>query len=69
MSGTYKLVTLVGTSPVSYEQAIENALQDTSATLRHLSWFEVQEMRGSVVDGKVGEFQIKLQAGFRVDKS
>lgn len=69
MSGTYKLVTLVGTSPDSYEQAIENALQDASASLRHLSWFEVQELRGSVVDGKVGEFQIKLQAGFRVDKS
>jgi len=67
MSGTFKLVTLVGTSPDSYEQAIKNAIRDASASLRNLTWFEVTEMRGRIADGGVAEFQAKLQAGFKVD--
>lgn len=67
MSHTYKMVTVVGTSPDSYEAAIANALSDATATVRNLSWFEVQEQRGRIVDGKVAEYQIKLQIGFRVE--
>ena len=48
MSGTFKLVALVGTSPDSYEQAIKNAIRDASASLRDLSWFEVTELRGRI---------------------
>jgi flavin-binding protein dodecin len=67
MSNTYKMVTVVGTSTESYEAAIANALSDATATVRNLSWFEVQEQRGRIVDGKVAEYQIKLQIGFRVE--
>ena len=67
MSHTYKMVTVVGTSSDSYEAAIANALSDATATVRNLSWFEVQEQRGRIVDGKVAEYQIKLQIGFRVE--
>jgi flavin-binding protein dodecin len=69
MSNTYKMVTVVGTSPDSFEAAIANALSDATATVRNLSWFEVQEQRGRIVDGKVAEYQIKLQIGFRVEVS
>jgi len=67
MSNTYKMVTVVGTSTDSYEAAIANALSDATPTVRNLSWFEVQEQRGRIVDGKVAEYQIKLQIGFRVE--
>ncbi len=67
MSNTYKMVTVVGTSTESYEAAIAGALSDATATVRNLSWFEVQEQRGRIVDGKVAEYQIKLQIGFRVE--
>ena len=69
MSNTYKMVTLIGTSPESYEAAIENALSDASASIRNLSWFEVIEMRGRVNDGRPAEFQVKLQVGFKVEVS
>ena len=52
MSNTYKMVTLIGTSPESYEAAIDNALTDASVSLRNISWFEVVEMRGSVHEGR-----------------
>ncbi len=67
MSNTYKMVTVVGTSTESYDAAIASALSDATATVRNLSWFEVQEQRGRIVDGKVAEYQIKLQIGFRVE--
>ena len=67
MSGTYKMVTLIGTSPDSYEQAIQNALQHATTTLRHLTWFEVQELRGGIADGRVKEYQVKLQVGLKVE--
>lgn len=69
MSSTYKMVTLIGTSPESYEAAIDNALADASASLRNLSWFEVVEMRGRIQEGRALEFQIKLQVGFKVEVS
>lgn len=66
---TYKMVTLVGTSEESYEQAIRNALADAAETVRHLGWFEVVEQRGSLdAAGGVGEFQVKIQVGFRLDR-
>ena len=67
MSNTYKMVTVVGISTESYEAAIASALSDATASVRNLSWFEVQEQRGRIVDGKVAEYQIKLQIGFRVE--
>lgn len=67
MGKTFKMVHLVGTSDSSYEDAIQNAVRDASRSLRHLGWFEVLEMRGRVEDGKVVEYQIKIQVGFKVD--
>jgi flavin-binding protein dodecin len=67
MSPTFKMVTVVGTAAGSYEDAIQNAITDASASLRNLSWFEVQELRGKIADGKVAEYQAKVQVGFRVE--
>ncbi len=67
MSRTYKMVTLVGCAPESYEAAINNALADASKSLRGLAWFEVIEMRGKVEDGKVAEYQVKVSVGFSVE--
>jgi len=69
MSNTYKMVTLIGTSPESYETAIDNALSDASVSLRNLSWFEVVEMRGSVHESRAAEFQVKIQVAFKVEVS
>lgn len=63
---TYKLVTLVGTSDDSVEKAVDNAVHDAADSLRNLGWFEVQELRGRIEDGKVAAYQVKLQVGFRV---
>lgn len=63
----YKLVELAGSSAVSIDDAIRNAIATASKTVRHIDWFEVIETRGHVVDGKVAHFQVALKVGFRLE--
>jgi flavin-binding protein dodecin len=67
MSGTYKKVELVGTSPVSFAEAVKTAIEEASKTIRHMNWFEVVEQRGFVKEGKVAEFQVTVRVGFKIE--
>jgi dodecin len=40
----------------------------TAQTVRHLDWFEVSQIRGTVTDGEVGVFQVTMKVGFRVEE-
>ncbi len=64
----YKLVDLVGTSPESVTDAIQNAITRASATIRNIRWFEVVQVRGDVSDGKVGHYQVMLKVGFTLEE-
>jgi flavin-binding protein dodecin len=68
MPGTYKKITIVGTSPVSFAEAVKSAVKDASTTIRQMDWFEVEEMRGRIKDGEVAEFQVTLKIGFKLDR-
>ena len=63
----YRITEVVGSSPESVHQAIRNGVARVSATVRHVEWFEGTEIRGHVVDGEVGSFQVTLKVGFRLD--
>lgn len=65
----YKKVEVVGSSKKSIEDAIETAIAECSKNLRNIEWFEVQETRGHVLDGKVGHYQVVLKIGFRIESS
>ncbi|GAB2487692.1 dodecin [Streptosporangium sandarakinum] len=64
---TYRVTEIVGTSEESIEAAVRNGIRRASQTLRHLDWFEVTEVRGHIVDGEVGHFQVGLKVGFRLE--
>ena len=63
----YRLSEIVGSSPTSVDDAIRTAVRKAAETVRHLEWFEVQEVRGQVTDGDVAYFQVTLKIGFRVE--
>ena len=67
MSGTYKKIELVGTSPVSFAEAVKTAIVEASKSIRHMNWFEVVEQRGYIKDGKVAEFQVTVRVGFKIE--
>lgn len=64
---TYKIVELVGTSEKSISDAIDNAIKKAAQSVRHLGWFEVGQVRGSIADGKVGRYQVTIKAGFTLE--
>jgi flavin-binding protein dodecin len=63
---TYKLIALVGISPVSYAEATKNAIARAGETLRGLGWFQVTELWGLLGEGVISEYQVTLKVGFRV---
>jgi len=63
----YKKIQLVGTSTESFSEAAANAVGKASETLRNMSWFEVVEQRGSIADGKIQQYQVTVNVGFRVE--
>jgi dodecin len=63
----YKLVELTGSSSTSISEAIEVAISRASSSLRRLGWFEVVQIRGNILDGKVGRYQVTLKVGFTLE--
>lgn len=64
---TYRVTEIVGTSPDGIDQAIRNGIERASQTLRHIDWFEVTQVRGHALDGRVEHFQVGLKIGFRLE--
>ncbi len=59
----YKKIELTGSSTVSMQDAIENAISKASKTLHDLRWFEVVETRGNIENGKVAHWQVTIKIG------
>ncbi len=66
MSKVFKMIELVGTSDLNYEGAIQNAISKASESIKEISWFTVEEQRGSIKDGIITEFQVILKVGFKL---
>ena len=62
----YKRIDLIGISTESFEDAINNAISKASETLSGLSWFEVKELRGSIANSQVKEYQATVVLNFEV---
>ena len=62
----FKGVEIVGTSDQSFSHAIEVAVARARQTLRELSWFVVEEMRGGLQQGRL-EYQVTLRVFFKLE--
>ncbi len=63
----YRTTEVIGTSADSIQDAVRAAVKRASTTLHNLDWFEVGDVRGTIRDGDVGEFQVAVKIGFRLD--
>jgi flavin-binding protein dodecin len=62
----YRKTEVVGTSQAGIDEAIQAAVGRAAQTLKGLDWFEVKEIRGTIGDGRVSEYQVTVSIGFRV---
>ncbi|MCX4187893.1 dodecin [Methylophaga sp. OBS4] len=63
----YKLIELTGSSPVSSDQAIQNAVIKAAETVKNMHWFQVVETRGCIEEGVVKYWQVTIKVGFRIE--
>ena len=63
----YRLSEIVVSSPTSVDDAIRTGVQKAAETVRNIEWFEVEQIRGHVVDGDVAHVQVTMKLGFRVE--
>ena len=68
MSGhTYKIIELVGTSPNSIEEAVNNALSKASNTVRNMRWLQITDTRGHLENQKLAYWQVVMKVGFTLE--
>jgi flavin-binding protein dodecin len=63
----YKIIELVGSSPSSWEEAVNNAVVKASASLRDLRICEVLKLDTKIEDGKVVAYRARVQLSFKYE--
>ena len=63
----YKIITLVGTSPDSWEKAAANAVEQAAKTLRDLRIAEVEELDMHLEDGKIAAYRARVRLSFKYE--
>ena len=64
----YKMLQVVGTSPKGFSEAVENGIKTLEKKGEKVYWFEVVEQRGAVREGKISEYQVKIDVGLKSGK-
>jgi flavin-binding protein dodecin len=65
----YKIIELVGTSDVSWEDAAKHAVETASGSLQDLRIAEVNELDMRIEKGKVVEYRTKVNLSFKYEPS
>jgi len=63
----YKVIELVGTSDVSWEDAAKKAVETASKSLRDLRVTEITQQDLKVENGKVVAFRSRVKLSFKYD--
>lgn len=63
----YKTIELTGSSSTGIEDAVNKAVAKAAQSVHKLRWFEVTQIRGEIVDGAVGHWQVTAKVGFTID--
>ena len=64
----YRVTDLVGTSKTSWEDAVKNAVQTASKSLRDLRVGEVTRLDVTIDKGKVTSYRARLNVSFKYEK-
>lgn len=63
----YKVIELVGTSEVSWEEAAKAAVEVANKSLRDLRVAEISKLDLKVEDGKVVAYRARVSISFKVE--
>jgi flavin-binding protein dodecin len=64
----YKKVTLVGASPESFEDAVDDAALRATDTLENVNWIEVEQLSVEVASADDHTYQAEVEVSFEVEE-
>ncbi|MBW1753225.1 MAG: dodecin domain-containing protein [Deltaproteobacteria bacterium] len=64
---TYKIIELVGSSPTSWEDAAQAAVNTAAKTLRDLRIAEITQMDMKIENGKVAAYRARVKLSFKYE--
>ncbi len=67
-NSVYKIIELVGSSPTSWEEAVNNVVTKTSERLRDLRICEVVKLDTKIEKGKITAYRARVQVSFKYEK-
>jgi flavin-binding protein dodecin len=63
----YKVIDLIGSSPISWEEAVKNVVEKASKSLKDLRVAEVKELDVKLEDGKIVAYRAKVSVSFKIE--
>lgn len=66
-TGLYRVTEIIGTSPVSWEDAAKRAVETASKSLRDLRIAEISKLDVKIEDGKVVAYRARLSLSFKYE--
>ena len=66
-SSIYRVTEIIGTSPVSWEEAAKNAVETAGKSLRDLRVAEVSKLDMTVENGKVVAYRARMSLSFKYE--
>jgi flavin-binding protein dodecin len=66
-NGVYRVTEIIGSSPISWEDAAKNAVETAAASLRDLRIAEVSKLDVKVDGGKVVAYRARVALSFKYE--
>jgi hypothetical protein len=63
-----KIIELIGSSPKSWVEATDNALQETAKTIKNIKSLHVKRCTAKVKDNKIVEYRAVVKIAFVVER-
>jgi flavin-binding protein dodecin len=67
-SSIYKIIEVVGTSEVSWEEAAKSAVDTVNKTVRDLRIAEINKLDMKIEDGKVTAYRARVNLSFKYEE-
>ena len=63
-----KVIEVIASSDKSFDDAVKQAVKETSKTIRNIDSVWVKDMKAHVKDGKIKSYGVICKVSFRLDK-
>ena len=64
----YKYIHIIGTSANNIDDAVKEAIDESTKTINNIEWAELGRVTFRIIDNQVKEFQAEVKIGFKIER-